>query len=229
MNTTIKAYSYIRFSDPKQSRGTSQDRQTELRDKLIAKHGWQLDCTLTINDLGRSAFKGERKGLNAFLQAVEDGTITPGSVLIVEKLDRLSRDDIEAATDLFKRIVKGGILIATCEPERIYQKADLKNPFVWIELIMYFAVANEESQKKSDKLKDVWDRRRKANWKGGHSPAWITWDGDKPILDKAKAGTVRMIFDLTISGLGNRLLVKRLHKMGVATSYQWTTACLWRH
>ncbi len=67
------AYSYIRFSSGKQSQGDSQRRQTELRDSLLAKHGWVLDTTLNIQDLGKSAFKGERQGLAAFLAAIKEG------------------------------------------------------------------------------------------------------------------------------------------------------------
>lgn len=85
------AFSYIRFSDPKQRKGFSKERQKDKELQLCKKHGWVLDTSLNIADYGRSGFKDEQVGLKVFLQAIKDGKVERGSVLIVERLDRLSR------------------------------------------------------------------------------------------------------------------------------------------
>src|SRR5580698_7964217 len=99
-----KVYSYLRFSDPKQAAGSSADRQAAYAEKWAADHGLQLDASLSLRDEGLSAYHQAhvKKGaLGTFLRAVEDGQIAPGSVLVVEGLDRLSRaEPIEAQAQL---------------------------------------------------------------------------------------------------------------------------------
>ena len=54
-----KAYSYIRFSTPEQSKGDSLRRQEEDAIEYAAEHGLELDTTLNLRDQGLSAFTGE--------------------------------------------------------------------------------------------------------------------------------------------------------------------------
>src|SRR3954470_4641161 len=101
------AYSYIRFSSAKQAAGDSLRRQVEGTEKVCKRHGWTLDDSLNLRDLGVSAFRGSnvREGaLAAFLQAVKNRKVKPGSVLIVESLDRLSRNQVRPALQLFMGI-----------------------------------------------------------------------------------------------------------------------------
>jgi len=89
-----RVYSYLRFSDIRQKAGTSVERQEEYAAKYARENGMELDTQLTLRDEGLSAYhqKHVKKGaLGVFLKAIEDGRVPPGSVLIVESLDRLSR------------------------------------------------------------------------------------------------------------------------------------------
>src|SRR6516165_8686549 len=92
------AYSYIRFSHPDQAKGDSLRRQTELRDAWLARNGVTLDASLTLEDKGVSGYTGEhrdnpdRHALATFMALVKKGRIVPDSYLIVESLDRLSRE-----------------------------------------------------------------------------------------------------------------------------------------
>ena len=47
---------------------------------------------------------------------MEAGTVKPGEWLLVESIDRLSREKISEAEDLIKRILSAGITIATLSP-----------------------------------------------------------------------------------------------------------------
>ena len=89
------AYSYIRFSTKEQAKGHSLKRQTELREAYLSKRpDLTLDTSLTLEDLGVSAFKGANSDegqLGAFIRAIESGIIPRGSYLLIESLDRLSR------------------------------------------------------------------------------------------------------------------------------------------
>ncbi len=78
------AYSYIRFSSLEQAKGDSLRRQTALSEEYAENHGLQLDRSLSIRDLGVSAFRGKNRstgGLAAFIRAVETGRVRRGSVL----------------------------------------------------------------------------------------------------------------------------------------------------
>ena len=115
------AYSYIRFSHPDQAAGDSLRRQTEKAEAYCRRRGWALDRTLTLRDLGVSAYRGKNAlvgNLRTFLEAIDRGTVRPGSALIVESIDRISRQGIDEGYDLCKRILKAGIRLVTLTPER---------------------------------------------------------------------------------------------------------------
>src|ERR1700722_13018233 len=91
------AFSYLRFSTPEQASGDSRRRQLAMAEEYAADHHLKLDRQLSFRDLGVSAFHGEnaRDGaLRAFLEAIEHNLVPKGSFLLVESLDRLSRDRI---------------------------------------------------------------------------------------------------------------------------------------
>src|SRR4051812_44923696 len=95
-----KAFSYIRFSSVRQADGGTVKRQTAMRDAYVTRKKLTLDDTLTLNDLGVSAFRShnvKEGALAGFLEACRTGRVPRGSFLIVESLDRLSRDQIRPA------------------------------------------------------------------------------------------------------------------------------------
>src|SRR4051812_13678710 len=97
------AYSYLRFSDQEQAHGDSVRRQTKLRDAWIQRNNCTLDTTLRV-DAGVSGYGGlnrtdaDKYGLADFLRRIERGEVPRGSYLIVENLDRLSREHEVQAT-----------------------------------------------------------------------------------------------------------------------------------
>jgi DNA invertase Pin-like site-specific DNA recombinase len=78
------AYSYVRFSTAEQAKGDSLRRQTEAAARWCQRNGVRLDTSLTLHDLGKSAFLGEhrknpdRNALAAFLKMVERGQVARG-------------------------------------------------------------------------------------------------------------------------------------------------------
>src|SRR5437870_4316442 len=108
------AYSYLRFSRPEQSKGDSTRRQDAMRDAWLEKSGAVLDTSLTLKDEGVSAFTGkhraspDRHALAAFLDLVQRGRVPRGSYLIVENLDRLSREHIQPALLLVLNLLQAG-------------------------------------------------------------------------------------------------------------------------
>lgn len=219
-----KAYSYIRFSDSKQGSGTSERRQLEMTAALVKRHGWTLDKSLKV-DRGRSAYKdGFQKSLSDFLGRIKTGEIEPGSVLVIERLDRLSRKTQTKAISLFLQIITAGVRIATVEPERIFDEQSCNEQGALLEAVIIFRVAWEESEKKADRSKRNWKfKREKAAATGqgitGRFPCWLKKDSDardfKLIPDPAKVKVVQQIFAWAIEGYGSKRIVNLLREQNI--------------
>src|SRR5262245_48801243 len=114
------AYSYLRFSSAKQADGDSIRRQTENRKKWLSEHPKaRLDTSLVLEDRGRSAFRRgnwDTYALARFVECIKSGRVESGSYLLVENLDRLSRDNAGEATELFLSIVNRGVVIVQLSP-----------------------------------------------------------------------------------------------------------------
>jgi DNA invertase Pin-like site-specific DNA recombinase len=92
--------------------GDSLRRQTEAAREYATRHGLDLDEELTFRDLGVAAFRGrnvEVGALGAFLAAVREGLVAEGSYLLVESLDRVSRQTAWDAADTMRDIVRAGV------------------------------------------------------------------------------------------------------------------------
>src|ERR1700741_37030 len=109
-----RAYSYRRFSTLEQGKGHSLQRQTEAASAWAAANGVVLDEELTFQDKGVSGFTGanlETGELGVFLERVKDGTIPRGSWLLVENLDRISRQSPRKAMRVIEDIVGAGVTV----------------------------------------------------------------------------------------------------------------------
>ena len=91
-----KIYSYTRFSSKEQLEGDSQRRQDEYITKYKDKSGLEFDAELDLKDRGVSAFNAlniEKGALGKFLNLIKEGKIATGSVLLIESIDRLSKNN----------------------------------------------------------------------------------------------------------------------------------------
>src|SRR5690606_38274116 len=118
---------------------------------------------LNLQDLGVSAFRGanaQAGALSVFLRAVQDGLIDPGSVLILESLDRLSRQGAWDTLPTLQLILNAGIRLGF-PPERIIDRDSLQsNPWLLMEMMLILVRAREESETKSRRLKQAWVGKR---------------------------------------------------------------------
>src|SRR5262245_25472259 len=177
------AYSYLRFSHPDQAKGDSQRRQTELRDAWLSRQkNVQLDTSLTLEDKGVSGFTGEhrdnpdRHALAAFLELVRRGRIQRGSYLVVESLDRLSREHIRPALTLLLNLIDAGIQIVQLLPVEAVYGEDVE-PMTLMMAIMELSRGHSESRMKSERVGAAWQslKRSAANDKTPitrRTPAW---------------------------------------------------------
>lgn len=216
------AYSYIRFSHPSQSEGDSLRRQTEAAAEYCRRNSLTLDKQLSLRDLGVSAWRGKNAAVGnfrTFLDAIRAGKVAPGSTLIVESIDRISRQGIDEGYDLIKGILKSGIRIVTLSPERkfdIEATKSLSKGALEIQLILERAA--EESERKSDRVGSAWANKRKnaaSKVVTRKLPGWIRFNDGKLAIDPEAAKTVRRIFAMAREGLGVMVIAKRLNEEGV--------------
>jgi DNA invertase Pin-like site-specific DNA recombinase len=233
-----RAFSYIRFSSPQQAQGGSLSRQASLSLAYCERKGLTLDDTLTLHDLGVSAFRGDnvREGaLAAFLEGCRTGRIPSGSVLIVESLDRLSRDQIRPALQLFLALQDFGITIVTLAPEREYPPS-ATDALALIEPLIVFARAHEESAMKSHRRRDGWKQAKDRARKGGGPmmktcPAWLEVTPEGFAVKEEAAEAVRRIYAMARDGLGVHRICERLARdkvQPIGSKGRWVKAYVYR-
>lgn len=224
------AFSYLRFSTPQQWAGDSLRRQAQARqDWLVAHPGVQLDRSLVMTDAGRSAFKRknwDNYALARFVECIKSGQVKPGSFLLVENLDRLSREDAGEATELFLSIVNKGVVIVQLSPVVM----EFRKP-VNMQQLMFAVVelsrGHSESAIKSERGRGWWGRKqREAATKlvTRRVPGWMQRDDEgrtvldaqgRPVLDPVRAKVVRRMFKMARDGHGATGIADTLNREGV--------------
>jgi DNA invertase Pin-like site-specific DNA recombinase len=212
-----KAYSYLRMSTDVQLKGHSKQRQLEESKRYAKAHGLELADEAQLEDVGISAFKGanvNEGALGQFLDAVKSGKVPTGSYLLVESLDRLSRQEILPSLTLLLTIIAAGIKLVTLQDERVYDQRSRADDLIISLTIM--SRAHEESQLKSQRVGAAWANKRAnarqrklTKW----CPAWLRLSADRREYQviSERAAVVRSIFDDTVAGIGGLAITKRLN------------------
>lgn len=209
------AYSYIRFSAKEQERGDSLRRQTDLRDRWLALHpAVKLDDSLKLQDLGVSAFRGKHRSgdafaLGQFVKLVETGRVAKGSFLLVENLDRLSREDELTATHLFTGLILAGVRIVQLEPEAIFDRN--ADQLQIMRLVLEVGRAHAESARKSMRVAEAWTNRKRNAAKGGEPitaqcPRWLVVKDGKFEFRPGAKELVQRMFAMCRAGYGCRAI-----------------------
>lgn len=216
-----KVFSYIRFSTPEQAKGDSLRRQLKLARVWCEERNLVLDETL--RDLGVSAYTGSNRttgALGSFLNLVETGKVPSGSILLVESLDRLSRETVLVAANSLIALVCKGITVVTLTDNREFSSERLNND--WTPLMMSLATmhrAHEESHEKGKRVREAWGKKRDAARAEGRPmtkrcPAWIEIENKKFKIVPDRAQVVQRIFRMAIDGFGLRTIIKVLNAEG---------------
>lgn len=221
-------YSYMRFSDPRQATGHSSERQQAYAAKWAAEHGLLLDESLSMRDEGLSAYhqRHVKSGaLGVFLVAVEQGRIAPGSVLVVEGLDRLSRAEPIQAQAQLAQIINAGITVVTASDGKAYSRERLKaNPMDLVYSLLVMIRAHEESDTKSKRvLASI--RRQCEGWiagtnrtliRNGKDPVWLRRVDDKWEEIPERVAAVREGLRLYLVGYGASKIIDRLTEQNLS-------------
>jgi len=221
------AYSYIRFSTPDQALGDSERRQIEAAESWARTKGLKLNKSYA--DRGRSGFKGtnRKKGaLGEFIRQIEAGHIARGSLLVVENLDRLSREHPIDSIVLVRQIISAGITIVVLKDKQPAQEISEeivrgdKSGMAMMSLVFELGRASGESARKAELGADNWKQKRNEATQSGKvmteiAPAWIGTTGEKEnrrfVLIEDRAEIVRQIFKWHLQGIGNRTIAQKLN------------------
>ena len=153
----------------------------------------------------------------AFIGDVEANRVSKGSVLLVESLDRLTRQQIGDALELFLKLLRLGITIITRTPEQVLDRASINDVPTLFTVIIVFVRANEESELKSKRIGDGWLDLREKVRRGErkiatrHTVPWVrVADGQFEVVDDL-ADIVRRIFQMALDGMGARTICTTLN------------------
>jgi DNA invertase Pin-like site-specific DNA recombinase len=238
----LKAISYLRFSTKEQKLGNSAARQLEKAKDYCSRNGLELEESLSIADEGLSAYKGhhvERGSLGHFVAEVETGKIPKGTALIIENLDRLSRQGIDATTDLLKRLTKNGIQVHVIAGSQVLTLGFNSNLTDYIIIGVQADLAYQESLKKAERVSAAWADKKDAAIASGTPfgkslPVWLAIEGQvksgsrnvnhgKIVVVPEKVALVQEIFRLAAQGVGAKNIVYRLNGRVLSRSWViWT-------
>ncbi len=173
-----------------------------------------------MRDAGFSAFKGEHlapaAALGKFVAAVETGRVPRGSLLIVEHLNRLTRQDVRKALRLFLTILDAGIDILTWFDRKMYREHSEQIEADLIIAIIYMSEAHKASDAKRTYSIKLWIQKRAEAAKTGQPltrtrPAWLDWVDGRFVVNQERAAIVLRIFREVAAGDGTWTVAKRLN------------------
>jgi len=227
--TPATAYSYLRLSSKRQANTSEKQRyrdgfrrQIAMRDKYLRENPHlTLDTRFVLHDIGVSArhgansAKGGKGKLAMFLAEVEAGRIATGSYLLVESLDRMTRQQVSKAQATLLQLVNSGIVVVSLVDNQTYREKAPATQFVMS--IMSLSRAHEESEVKAERLRATWEqkRRKAATTKlSGRCPAWLRLVDGEFVERDGRFQLVREIMGLLAAQQGRDRIAKILNARG---------------
>ncbi len=215
MTSNTLCYSYLRFSTAEQIHGHSQERQLGKSRKYAADNN--LILVEELQDLGVSAWKGQGidSALGRFKAAVMSGLIPPGSFLLIEEFDRLSRQAPMIANQQFFELLQHNIKIVTLNDSQVYTLESVTaNPMLLMFALIKSITAAEHSDKLSLRLLEVYKKRRSTanNIKiKGQQPNWLRLEDNVFHKNIELCNAIEKMFELSIQGVGSYCIAQYLN------------------
>ena len=231
------AYSYKRFSSDAQEGNDSIRRQTAIANRFIEEHpelDLVLDTTLSLTDAGVSAYKGKNLSksgaLGMFMEAVRDGLIQPGSWLLLESLDRFTRQTPRIAAFELLDLINRGIVVVTLHNGTIFRADDytdsgMEGVVNLIGALIAMQGHHQEQVAKGKRVAAAWKSNYAKAAAGGHVvtkivPFWLAVNSERSGFNvlEDRASIVREIYERRASGDGKTKIANDLTARGVPTS-----------
>ena len=212
----MDAIAYIRWSTLNQEDGNSLERQHDLVVDAAEKHGWHLPKHEIHIERGKSAYHGRNRAAKGKLRAIEDRAARgelAGKVLIVEAMDRLSRQAPMESLNLLVDLCKRGLTIFEAGSNTTYTVEKINEN--WGNLLVPLARAGEahdSSKLKAGRVRSAWRKtqiERLGRTKDGSAdsrlcPAWMEVVGGEFTVVEDRADVLRTMFRMAREGSGYR-------------------------
>ena len=219
------AFSYQRVSSGQQVGGHGLDRQADAAALWCAANGFRLDQQLVLSDRGKSAYSGKnlQGALGHFLELAQSGQLGSSPVLLVEAIDRLSRQEPLGAIDTILRgLVGSGVRVITLEDQQEYSRFTIAtDASKLLVLVVKVQAAHEFSKRNGMRSSASWAKRFQKAKAGDKDPSprcrpfWLDWDeatGD--FSENARTAMVKRCFELSVQGLGHTHIARKLTAEG---------------
>jgi DNA invertase Pin-like site-specific DNA recombinase len=231
------AFSYLRYSSQAQKDGDSVDRQTRLRESWLERNPHvHLDTSLRMVDAGVSGYRGEHRkngkhALASFLDLVQRQRVPAGSYLIVENLDRLTRENPVISIPAVLNLIAAGIRVVQLTPVEMVYTADMEQHHL-MNMLWELSRGHGESKRKGGLLSQAWGEKKKKAREdkiphGRACPAWLEIVGVRTVgnhkdftnaryrLREDAARAIHKIHQWCAEGLGTYRILDRLNTEGI--------------
>ena len=203
---------YIRVSTAKQAEeGFSIPQQKERLEKYCAAMEWEVASTY-IDD-GYTGGDMERPGLQSLINAVKTGG---GDIVLVDKLDRLSRSQYDTLYLIQKIFEPAGVTFVSRS-----ENLDTSTPMGKCSLGLMSVFAELERDRIRERMKDGKEGRAKAGrWHGGGTvPIGYRYVNGELEIDEYEAAQVREVYRLFCARTPILAIVKTMNDAGYRTKY----------
>ncbi len=220
MTKFTKIILYARFSHPGQAQGTSLERQFGKLEAFCAREG--LTVTDRFSDDGRSGYHGHHRSRGHFGEFEAEALQGEhhGALLLVENLDRLSRQGHEETQDLIRSLTRNGVSVWTLERDRY----DAGKPITLEQVIMGACRAQrawDEAETKANRSRDNHRIKMAKAVENGKALSKRTWpwlfvnDAGQYERHPDRAAIAERIFRMADQPMGAQTIVKMLNGEGV--------------
>lgn len=218
---------YTRYSTPAQEKGDSHERQLTDCNRHAETKGWGV--AERIADLGRSAWKGDhlRGGaLGRFADRVRAGDYPAGTILLVEKCDRLSRQGFPTLYAWLREMIGHGVRIAVVSFDVVLDPVTIEDMVTVMRVLMAGDADRRYSDNISDRVGKAWDRKQRDAAEGKivtrRVPGWVElprkgeeYHARNFRLIPERVDVLIRIFEWTADGLGGQGVAAKLNEAGV--------------
>ncbi|MCL1976714.1 MAG: recombinase family protein [Candidatus Bathyarchaeota archaeon] len=200
---------YCRVSTEQDDQINSLENQKRYFEDYISRNlEWEF-CGLYVDE-GISGTSAEKRA--EFMRMVADAEARKFDLLLTKEISRFARNTLDSIFYTRKLKELGvGVVFMNDNINTLDNDAELR-------LTIMSSIAQEESRKTSERVR--WGQRRQME-KGvvfGACPYGYNLKGGKLTINEDKAKTVRLIFDLYLSGMGVQLVNKELENRGIPAS-----------
>lgn len=220
MTTQKRVFIYVRVSTQEQAKeGYSIDEQIKRLKKYCEAHDWIIVKIYT--DAGFSGGNTDRPALQ---EMIEDVKARKGDMVVVYKLDRLSRsqkDTLELIEDVF--------LVNDVDFVSMNEKFDTSTSFgrAMVGILAVFAQLEREQIKERMSMGRE-GRAREGKFHGGSSsPIGYDYIDGELVINDYEAMQIRELFSMYLDGASIRFIEKTFNDKGYSHKYgKWKSASI---